>query len=103
MKNGMFVDENGTKRWYLNGGLHRVGGPAVEWPNGTKDWCLNDKLHRLDGPAVEYSNGVKEWYIDGQAYTESEFKKKIEGLNCLLYIVEYEILQEKIIKKGVGK
>ena len=30
MKNGMIVDENGEKRWYLNDELHRVDGPAEE-------------------------------------------------------------------------
>ena len=35
-------------------------------PNGTKRWCLNGKLHREDGPAVEYSDGHKEWYLHGK-------------------------------------
>ena len=36
------VDSEGTKRWYLNGQLHREGGPAVEFADGTKFWYLND-------------------------------------------------------------
>jgi len=40
----MKVDSDETKRWFLNGKLHREDGPAVEWPNGTKFWCLNGKL-----------------------------------------------------------
>ncbi len=31
------TDANGTKRWYLNGRLHRDGGPAIEHPDGTKE------------------------------------------------------------------
>ncbi len=40
MKNGLIIDENGYKYWYLN-----------------------DKLHRTDGPAVENSIGDKRWYL----------------------------------------
>ena len=36
---------NGTKRWFLNGKLHREDGPAVEWSNSTKEWYLNGKRH----------------------------------------------------------
>jgi len=56
---------DGGKVWYLNGKLHREGGPAIEWPDGTKAWYLNGKLHREGGPAVERSDGGKAWYLDG--------------------------------------
>ena len=55
---------NGDKRWYLNGERHRTDGPAVEWANGNKFWYLNGKRHRIDGPAIEWSNGLKEWYLN---------------------------------------
>ena len=29
MKNGLHIDEDGTKRWYLNDKLHRTDGPAI--------------------------------------------------------------------------
>ena len=54
----------GTKRWHLNGSLHREDGPAVEYPGGDKQWYLNDKLHREDGPAVEHANGGKRWFLN---------------------------------------
>ena len=38
------VDDYGTKRWFLNGKLHREDGPAEEWADGTKEWYLNDRL-----------------------------------------------------------
>ena len=41
MKNGIVVDEYGTKFWYLNGKLHRVNGPAIEYNSGYKAWYLN--------------------------------------------------------------
>ena len=40
----MTTDQYGTKRWYLNGKLHRGEGPAVEWASGTKEWFLNDEF-----------------------------------------------------------
>ncbi len=57
------VDQSGTKRWYLNGKLHREDGPAVEYANGSKSWYLNGDLHRKDGPAIEYANGTKYWCL----------------------------------------
>ena len=42
----MTVDKYGDKRWYVNGKLHREGGPAVEFVNGDKQWYTNGKLHR---------------------------------------------------------
>lgn len=34
--------------------------------SGDKYWYLNGKLHRLDGPAVEFANGDKHWYLNGK-------------------------------------
>jgi hypothetical protein len=48
--------------WLLNGYLHRVDGPAVEYEDGYKEWCLNGDTHRDDGPAIERANGDKEWW-----------------------------------------
>ena len=39
----MKVYSDGTKRWFLNGKLHREDGPAIEYPNGSKEWCLHGK------------------------------------------------------------
>ena len=67
---GMAEFSNGYKAWYLNGNLHREGGPASEYPNWSKEWYLNGYLHREDGPAVEFSNGHKEWWINGKLHRE---------------------------------
>ena len=61
---------DGTKRWYLNGELHREDGPAVEYSDGSKQWFLNDKLHREDGPAREWSDGSKEWWLNDKRHRE---------------------------------
>ena len=66
----------GTKKWYLNGNLHREDGPAVEWSNGDKYWHLNGNFHREDGPAIEWANGHKEWFLMGNLLTETEFNQQ---------------------------
>ena len=42
---------------------------------GTKKWYLNGKLHREDGPAVERSNGTKEWWLNGKELAETQFNE----------------------------
>ena len=59
---------DGSKRWFLNGELHREDGPAIDAVTGTKKWFLNGELHREDGPAVEWANGGKEWWINGERH-----------------------------------
>ena len=54
MKDGLNIDSNGTKCWYLNG-----------------------KFHRTDGPAIEHSNGSKHWYINGVGLSEKEYLRLI--------------------------
>ena len=64
----MSMDEYGTKRWTLNGKMHRDDGPAFEYDDGSKEWYFNGKLHREDGPAVEYDDGSKAWYQHGKLH-----------------------------------
>jgi len=40
----------------------------VEYSDGTKKWYLDGKLHRLDRPACEYEDGSKYWYVDGKCH-----------------------------------
>jgi hypothetical protein len=85
------IDENGTKRWYLNGKCHRVDGPALEFANGEKQWRLNGVYHRIDGPAIEWANGKKSWYLNSNRY---DFDKWLEVNK---YISEEEKLMLKLI------
>jgi len=96
IKYTVHVYESGNRYWYLNGLLHREGGPAIEYATGSQDWLLNDLLHRddgpavvredvqewhiqgqglhrLDGPAQEWADGLKCWFLHGREYSESEF------------------------------
>ena len=75
-KDGLTIDEYGTKHWYLNGKIHRTDGPAIEYSNGTKCWYLNGERHRTDGPATEYYNGTKRWYLNGINISQEEYLKR---------------------------
>jgi len=71
----------GTKRWLLNGKLHRENGPAIEYADGSKVWFFHNKLHRLDGPAVEHPNGRRWWWYHGELINSSsqeEFDRLIK-------------------------
>ena len=72
---------NSSKQWYRNGKLHREDGPAIEWANGTRFWYLNRKLHREDGPAIEWASGTREWYLNDRQLTESEFMARTKSCN----------------------
>jgi len=60
------IDEYGTKRWYLNGQLHREDAPAIAWFDGHKEWFIYGRRHREDGPAIEFTDGAKVWYFHDQ-------------------------------------
>ena len=78
MKDGCFCFPGGTKHYYLNDQLHRVGGPAIDRVNDTKLWYQYGKLHREDGPACEWSGGHKSWYYKGKhiiCYSQEEFER----------------------------
>jgi hypothetical protein len=117
------VDNDGTKRWYLNNNFHREDGPAVEYTDGTKYWFLDDKLHRTDGPAVEYVNGNKLWYLDGKLhrtdgpaveyadgtkewylndgqYTEANWRKQTQKVKatCVGKVVEVDGVKYKLVE-----
>jgi len=44
--------------------------------NGDKKWYLNGPLHREDGPAIEGADGSKKWYLHGEELTEEEFNAR---------------------------
>jgi hypothetical protein len=86
-----------STEWYLNGKLHREGGPARERANGNKYWFINGKLHREDGPAIEYSDGTKHWYLNGIQLTEEEFNRRMNPVKELT-VAEIEKLLGYSIK-----
>ena len=90
---------NGTKFWYLNGNRHRTDGPAVECV-GNKYWYLNDNLHREDGPAIEWAAGTKCWYLDGASYTEADWSKQTQKVKapCVGKVVEVDGVKYKLVE-----
>ena len=66
--------------WLLNGKLHRVGGPAIEWADGTKCWYWHGQFHREDGPAIERADGTKYWYRHGQRIEPPQPEVVIDGV-----------------------
>jgi len=72
------IDPFGAKRWFLDGELHREGGPAYEDDEGYKEWYLNGLYHREDGPAIEYppkNGGGNEWWLKNYPVPEEKFKE----------------------------
>lgn len=65
---------NGALKWFKNGHCHREDGPAVIWENGDKEWWIDGRRHREDGPAVEYINGHKEWWLNGSVINRTDPK-----------------------------
>ena len=77
MKNGLIVNEYGSKVWYLKGKLHRSDGPAIILADGTQAWWLKGKLHRTDGPAVIDADGDWNWYLDGNEYPFGDYVNQL--------------------------
>lgn len=86
MKNGKYIEPNGTIRWYKNGHIHREDGPAIIYSDGQQEWYLNGKLHRTDGPAIIYTDGVERWFIDNIELTKKKFQIYLiqQNLNLIL-------------------
>jgi len=40
------IELHNKVEYRLNGVLHRLDGPAIEWANGGKEWWVDGKLHR---------------------------------------------------------
>jgi len=95
------IDVNGTKRWYLNGNLHRENGPAIEYADGTKCWYLNGKRHREDinpetgltCPAIEFANGGKWWYLNDKLHREDGPAVEVANGETRYYINDKHIPQ----------
>ena len=70
-KNGLHINDLGTKCWYKDGFLHRDDGPAITYPDGRQYWYKKGKYHRDDGPAIIYPDGDQRWFKDDIMYEPS--------------------------------
>jgi hypothetical protein len=95
------ISDNGRrKEWWVNGQLHRVGGPTiihkVNNHYNQEEWWIDGRKHRVDGPAVitRCSNGswLHEWWIDGR-------KHRVDGPA----VIKFEIKRENHKNKNKVK
>lgn len=70
-----------SKRWYVDGKLHRENGPALEYLCGHKEYYLNGQLHRIDGPAVEMAFNNNLFFLFGKEVSEKEHKEFLDQSN----------------------
>jgi hypothetical protein len=94
MKNGLIINDYGTKFYYLNDLFHREDGPAFEYPDGYKSYWINGKRHREEGPAIEMANGDKFYYLNDQEYSEENYWEEIKKRKSLNFILS-NIKKEK--------
>ena len=90
----------GRKVWYLNGKVHRLDGPAIEWDDGDVDYVVNGKRHRLDGPAViRYGYNERDrlnWYVnDRLCIARAEYETAVARWTSYCDVTRNEI--KKII------
>jgi hypothetical protein len=75
------IEANGLKRWYVDGKLHRIAGPAVTHPTGeyfgkhddpgphpAEEWWQNGQRHRIGGPATIFLDGSYQWCMHGKLH-----------------------------------
>ena len=67
------MQQDGTKIWHTDGKVHRLDGPAIEYPDGSKFYFQDNKLNRTNGPALEYHDGHVGWHLNGIEYTFDQF------------------------------
>ena len=57
---------------------------------GNKYWRLNGLLHRIDGPAVEFTSGYKAWFLNGKQVKEKDvidFNPKITEREYIEFVM----------------
>lgn len=83
MKINMLIEKDQTIKYYVDGKLHRLDGPAVIRPNGNNSWWHEGKLHRLDGPALDWGRDGIGFFIHGRKVTETamiDYAKRIASI-----------------------
>ena len=81
LANGLKITRDGTREWYKDGQLHRVGAPAIHRADGTEEWYHRGLLHREGGPAVENMPV----YVDGPT-------------GCEFYLMDIYVEHGKLVR-----
>ena len=75
--------EDGYEKWFLNGKLHREGGPADKLIDSHEFWYFQGNFHREDGPAAIHYLGDwvrEEWWIHGRKLSLEEVDQRLDEL-----------------------
>lgn len=75
-KNRPAYKDKQEEKWYLYGVLHRENGPALTNKH-EQIWYINGEMHRENGPAFISYIDLDEWRLNGDEFSESEFKREI--------------------------
>ena len=97
------IDNDGAKKWTLNGVRHREDGPAIEYPDGEKQWVFNNQRHRLDGPAYIGANGLCLWYINDCYVSDEIIQWASDNDIDLDNLTEDDKLMIKLVWADYGK
>ena len=60
------ICEDGAKRWFLDGLLHRLNGPAIIHPDGEQWFYIDGKYIEASGTPLSVGQAVP-WYNDSVA------------------------------------
>jgi hypothetical protein len=71
---------DGTKMYYKNNLLHRIGKPAIERGDGNWEYYFEGKKHRIDGPAVYSEYADEGFYVDGKYYWDKDEFNEAVGI-----------------------
>jgi len=71
---------DGTKMYYKNNVLHRVGKPAIERADGTWEYYFEGKKHRIDGPAESSDYDDEGLYVEGVYYWDIDRYREASGV-----------------------
>jgi len=89
-----------NKAFYLNGLLHRVDGPAIEWADGSQFWYLHGILLTKEAHKKMMN---KQWYLNGKEVTVEEAGNLINNFINNKLKEKEPMPPEVIIKIGPSK
>ena len=52
--------------------------PYIVFSDGAKKWYCDGQLHRINGPAIIYEDGIEEWWLHDQKYTKDQYEEEMK-------------------------
>lgn len=82
-------NKNVNKMYLRDGMIHRDDDkPARKYANGDRKYYTNGKLDRVNGPAIVMSSGCREWYQNGLLYRDGGLPSIVNDNGELMWIDE---------------